>query len=126
MSDTLYTGTISNTCQCDEDEGCQGECWEWLVEDFTEVTKDFRDTNETDWWQVKNLRLWNGEVSGYFQAKTVLDILRGMAVDSAWTMDYTVHADRIEYSLAHHDAPMGSSSVLMAVSDDERERLGLY
>jgi len=40
-------------------------------------------------------------------------------------MTYEVHADRIEYSLSHHDA-MGSATTLTAVSEERREELGLY
>jgi hypothetical protein len=100
---------------------CWGDCWEYSVEDFANVTEALRNNNLTDYWKVENLRLWNGEVSGHFQAKTVTDLLRGMTVNSEWTMRYEVFADRIEYSLSHHDAPMGSKSVLRPVDEEEYE-----
>ena len=49
-----------------------------------------------------------------------------MAVRGEWIMRYEVYEDRIEYSLSHHDAPTGSHTVLTAVSDEQREQLGLY
>jgi hypothetical protein len=130
--DTLtLKGTITNTCSCvsyNEETGylqeateCEGLCWEYSVEDFSNVTEALRNNNLTDYWKVENLRLWNGEVSGHFQAKTVTDLLRGMTVNSEWTMRYEVFADRIEYSLSHHDAPMGSKSVLRPVDEEEYE-----
>jgi hypothetical protein len=132
--DTLaLKGTITNSCTCtvyDEATGeyteepsntCYGDCWEFAVEDFSNVTENLRNENLTDYWKVENLRLWNGEVSGHFQAKTVADLLRGMTVNSEWTMRYEVFADRIEYSLSHHDAPMGSKSVLRPVDEEEYE-----
>lgn len=139
MSNTLIAkGEITNGCNCltyedengnevsiDDTYTCFGDCWEFAVEDFTMLTEDFRKTNETGWWKVTNLRLWNGEVSGYFHAKNVAEIIEGMTVRSEWTMRYEVFADRIEYSLSHHDA-MGSATTLTAVSEDEREELGLY
>jgi hypothetical protein len=132
MTDTLtLKGTITNTCSCvsyNEETGylqeateCEGLCWEYSVEDFANVTESLRDNNLTDYWKVENLRLWNGEVSGHFQAKTVTDLLRGMTVNSEWTMRYEVFTDRIEYSLSHHDAPMGSTSVLRPVDEEEYE-----
>lgn len=138
MSTTLK-GTLTNSCTCltYEEDGetmsvdteygstCYGDCWEYAVEDFAMVTEELRDSNETNWWKVSNLRLWNGEVSGYFHAKTVADLIEGMTVRSDWNMTYEVFPDRIEYSLSHHDA-MGSASTLTAVTDDEREELGLY
>lgn len=138
MSTTLK-GTLTNSCTCltYEEDGetksvdteygstCYGDCWEYAVEDFAMVTEELRDSNETNWWKVSNLRLWNGEVSGYVHAKTVADLIEGMTVRSDWSMTYEVFPDRIEYSLSHHDA-MGSASTLTAVTDDEREELGLY
>jgi hypothetical protein len=136
MTDTFtLKGEITNTCTClmyeengeeksiDETYGstCFGDCWEFAVEDFAMVTETLRNENLTDYWKVENLRLWNGEVSGHFQAKTVADLLRGMTVNSEWTMRYEVFADRIEYSLSHHDSPMGSASVLRPVSEEEYE-----
>ena len=138
MSDTLtLKGEITNGCTCtvyDEETGeyteeptenCWGDCWEYSVEDFTNVTQELRDSNETGWWKVSNLRLWNGEVSGYFHAEKVTDLLAGMTVRGEWIMRYEVFSDRIEYSLSHHDA-MGSASVLTPISDEQREELGLY
>lgn len=140
MSNTLLAkGEITNGCSCltyedengnevsiDDTYTCFGDCWEFAVEDFTMLTEDFRETNETGWWKVTNLALWNGEVSGYFHAKNVAEIIEGMTVRSEWNMTYNVFADRIEYSLSHHDAPTGSATTLTAVSEDEREELGLY
>lgn len=138
MSNALVaTGEITNSCTCTQyDENgeptdepvsyCYGDCWEDSVSDFTMVTQELRESNETDWWKVSNLRLWDGDVSGYFHADKVEDILRGMAVRGEWIMRYSVYPDRIEYSLSHHDAPMGSATVLYPVSENEREEMGLY
>ena len=135
---TTLKGEITNNCNCltyiDENDNevsiddtytCYGDCWEYSVEDFTNVTKELMDSNDTGWWKVSNLRLWNGEVSGYFHAEKVTDLLTGMTVRGDWTMRYEVFTDRIEYSLSHHDA-MGSASVLTPISDEQREELGLY
>ena len=132
MTDILtLKGTITNTCSCvsyneetgylQEETECEGLCWEYSVEDFANVTESLRNDNPTDYWKVENLRLWNGEVSGHFAANTVEDLLRGMTVNSEWTMRYEVFADRIEYSLSHHDSPMGSTSVVRAVEAEEYE-----
>ena len=139
MSNTLIAkGEMTNTCDCltyidedgkevsiDDTYTCFGDCWEFAVEDFSMITEELRNANETSWWKVSNLALWNREVSGYFHAKTVADIIDGMTVRSEWTMRYEVFADRIEYSLSHHDA-MGSATTLTAVTEEEREELGLY
>lgn len=141
MNNTVIAqGEITNNCSCllFEEDGetksvdteygstCYGDCWEYAVEDFAMVTEELRNSNETDWWKVSNLRLWDGESSGYFYAKTVADLIEGMTVRSDWRMTYEVHADRIEYNLSHHDAPMGSTTTLTAVSEERREELGLY
>lgn len=138
-NNTALVGELTTNCNCltYEEDGetksidteygstCYGDCWEYAVEDFVTITEELRNSNETDWWKVSNLRLWNGESSGYFHAKTVADLIEGMTVQGDWTMRYAVHADRIEYSLSHHDA-MGSATTLTAVSEEQREELGLY
>ena len=134
----LFTGTMTSSCTCavyDETIGeftnepapeCYGNCWEWALDDFATVIQELRDNAETNWWRVENLKLWDRQVSGMFYAKTVEEMLRGMTVNGEWYMRYTVFSDHIEYSLSHHDAPMGSSSVLRAVTDEQREEWGLY
>lgn len=138
-NNTALVGELTNNCNCllFEEDGetksvdteygstCYGDCWEYAVEDFATITEELRNSNETDWWKVSNLRLWDGESSGYFHANTVADLIEGMTVRSDWTMRYEVHADRIEYSLSHHDAN-GSATTLTAVSEEQREELGLY
>ena len=126
----------TNTYKCtfyDEDtdtyietNACFRDCWEYVLEDFSNITSHLFDKNETNFWRVSNLRLWNGDVGGFFQAKNVSDLIRGMTVNSEWIMRGEVFEDRIEYSLSHHDAPMGSSTVLTIVSEEEREKYGLY
>lgn len=147
---------ITNTCTCavydpDTDEfydsvECWGDCWDMVCEDFADDISPLMQANETGWWKVTDLRLWNREQSGYFFAdtsclanenpqhtrtdtacKVATEILHKMTVDSEWTMRYKVNADTltVEYSLSHHDA-MGSNSTLSIVTADEVERLGLY
>ena len=126
----------TNTCTCTiydvdtdteiEATDCYGDCWEYTIEDFTEITRHLFDSNETNFWKVSNLRLWNGDISGFFEARNAKELIRGMSVNSEWIMRGEVFKDRIEYSLSHHDAPTGSSSVLSIVSEDEREEYGLY
>ena len=139
-NNTALVGELTNNCTCltyeedgetksvdtEYDSTCYGDCWEYAVEDFANITEELRNSNETDWWKVSNLRLWDGESSGYFHAKTVADLIEGMTVRSDWSMRYEVHADRIEYSLSHHDSPTGSGTTLTAVSEEQREELGLY
>lgn len=117
---------MGNVMEGETPRYCYDTCWEYVLDDFAMVTEELRNSNETNWWKVDNLRLWNGEVSGYFQAKTVEDILQGMTVRGEWTLHCKMFGDRIEYSLSHHDSPTGSASTLRCVSDEEREEKGLY
>lgn len=143
-NDIIIHSELTNTCTCtliDEATGeyteepadyCDGTCWDMGVEDFYNVCEEVIASNETGWWKVTNLRLWDGEHSGYFYVKPrqhrwheACDIIRGMTVNSEWTMRYTAYPDRVEYSLSHHDS-MGSNSILTPVTDEQREELGLY
>lgn len=125
----------TNTCTCtyiDEESGedmpmeyCDGYCWDYVIDDFTELTKPLFEANETNWWKVSNIRLWDGESSGYFFADNVKELIHGMTVNSEWIMRGAVFSDYIQYSLSHHDA-MGSNTTLTIVTEEQREELGLY
>jgi len=132
----IWKGELTNSCTCtkydpiteeftdEPSDDCFGDCWESAVDMFAGDTEALRKANTTGWWHVKDLNLWNREVSGYFHADKVADILRGMTVNSAWIMRYTVHGDHIAYSLSHHDS-IGGSSALYPVSEEDVERIGL-
>lgn len=131
MNEYDFTYTNSCTCANDDDENyseyyCSGFCWENTLDDFVNITLHLFENNETSWWEVNDLRLWNRDVSGYFEADCIEKFIRGMTVNSEWIMRGKVFEDRIEYSLSHHDAPMGSNTVLKPVSEEKREKLGLY
>lgn len=125
----------TNTCTCqvydpETDESidstdCYGDCWEQVVYDFTEITKHLFDKNETNFWRIGDIQLWNRSVSGFAKAKTPQELLNAMSVNSEWIMMGQVFDDRIEYSLSHHDA-MGSNSSVTIISEEQREELGLY
>lgn len=122
-------GTLSNTCTCevwndaDNDyarpELCGGECWDDALYSFGLAVEHL--LTMTDNFIVVNLRLWNGNVSGTFRANSVSELVRGMTVNSEWTMEYKVYPDSIRYSLSHHDAPTGSSSVLRPIVEEDTE-----
>lgn len=125
----------TNTCTCSsydeetdtyiESSDCYGDCWELTLEDFANITEHLIEKNETMWWRVKDLALWDGNHGGFFYAENMEDLIHGMTVNSAWIIRGEVFYDRIEYSLSHHDA-MGSSTTLTIVTEEEREKYGLY
>ena len=134
MSTTTETptayGTITNRCTCttydevleeytDEPSAdCLGDCWSDTLHFFGECVKEFMSDSEK--FCIENLRLWDGEHSGVFHANNVAELIRGMTVNSEWSMDYKVFPNRIEYSLSHHDAPTGSCSVVRPLAKDEQ------
>lgn len=134
-TENIYEFDYVNICTCSEDEDfvmfnalqidCEGECWQRVLEDFTDLTIDLFDENETLWWKVSNLALWDGNHSGYGYAMCPEDLLSLMSVKSEWRMKGKVFNDRIEYSVSHHDS-MGGNTVLTMVSEEQREELGLY
>lgn len=137
-TEKAYKFAFSNTCMCADSDynddfvmfealqiDCSGECWESALEDFTNITEGLFEDNETMWWKVSNLSLWDGNHSGYGYAKTPEDLIHLMTVKSEWHIKGTVFNDRIEYSLSHHDS-MGSNTVLTMITEEQREELGLY
>lgn len=125
----IATGELTNGCTCtvyDETTGeftdepaeeCDGFCYESALEFLYECVKHLLD--ESDEFRVTGIRLWNGEVGGEFRATNVSEFVRGITVKSEWILSYTVFSDRMEFSLSHHDAPMGSSSVVVPLVDAE-------
>lgn len=94
---------------------CIEICWEDGLENFSYTTSELREKNPLGFWRVSGIQLWNRQIGGIFEAKTVEDIISHMTVQNSWIMKYTVHDDHITYSLSHHDAPMGSASRLEPV-----------
>ena len=131
-----YKFEYTNSCTCtymDEDTGesiesnyCFGDCFEFQVEDFSNCSNHLFLNNETNWWRIQGLRLWDGDKCGFVHAETPEVLLRGMTVNSEWTIRGTIYADKIGYSLSHHDAPMGSNTVVEIVTEEQREEWGLY
>lgn len=127
---------LTNECTCEDyDEetetfttslDCYGDCFTDQLDYFSLCTNELFNNSETSWWKVSNLRLWNGEHSGLFYADSVEKLIEGMTVRSGWIMNGTAYANKIEYSLSHHDAPMGSRTVLENVTEEERQEWGLY
>jgi len=135
-TEQVYEFGFGNLCSCMESDDfimiealqieCDGICWEMALEDFTNITSGLFEVNETYWWKVSNLKLWDGNHGGYGKAKNAEELLRLMTVRGDWDIKGKVFNDRIEYSLSHHDAPMGSNTVLTMITDEQREELGLY
>jgi hypothetical protein len=135
-SGVIYNFHITNCCTCeyyDEIKDaiisldyCDGSCWDYVLEDFSNITKHLFDLNDSMWWKVSNLKLWDGEHHGYVYAEDVIKLITGMTVDSEWTMRGEIYSDCIKYSLSHHDSPTGSNSVVTIVSQEEIEKLVLY
>jgi hypothetical protein len=76
---------------------------------------------QSEWFRVEAVRLWNGDFDAIFRATTVAEFVRGITVNSEWILRYEVFADRVEFSLSHHDAPTGSASVVRPLVADESE-----
>ena len=134
-TEQVYEFGFGNLCSCMESDDfiminalqteCDGICWMMALEDFTDITSGLFEVNETLWWKVSNLGLWDGNHSGYGYAKDAEDLLRLMTVNSDWNIKGKVFNDRIEYSLSHHDS-MGSNTVVTMITGEQREELGLY
>lgn len=136
MIDSKVEFEYTNSCTCEfydaesdeyyETEYCNGYCYDTMIEDFEHITSHLFDMNETGWWMVSNLRLWDGNHSGFIKAQTAPELLRGMGVNGDWIMRGKILEDSIQYSLSHHDAPMGSSSMVTIVTESDMEHYGLY
>ena len=122
---TLAYGELTNACTCmdyDDDtdtetpsEWCYG-CWDDSLYSFGFAVEHLLAMSDT--FRVDGLRLWDGEHSGVFHARTVADFVRGITVNSAWVLRYEVFSDRMNYSLSHHDAPCGSATTVRPIMEE--------
>jgi hypothetical protein len=134
-TEKIYEFGFGTLCSCMESDDfvminalqteCDGICWMMALEDFTDITSGLFEVNETMWWKVSNLGLWDGNHSGYGYAKDAESLLELMTVRSDWNIKGKVFNDRIEYSLSHHDS-MGSNTVVTMITEEQKEELGLY
>ena len=106
---------INRKWDWEKGDTCLGDCWEDGLENFSYTTSELREKNPLGFWRVSGIQLWNRQVGGIFEGKTVEDIINHMTINGGWTMKYSVHDDHVTYSLSHHDAPMGSASKLEPV-----------
>lgn len=125
---TIHDNEIQNTCICEDEHGeptqdCWGDCWDWQLDYFTELTQSLFAKNPHGYWKISDIRLWNREVGGIAKCEKPIDLIRAMSVDSMWIMRYTVHSEGIDYSLSHHDA-MGSASTVRIPTEEEIEEYG--
>ena len=124
-----YSAEYTNTCSCEvwneeTDEcvpanDCYGDCWDFTVEDFANITEHlFSDHNQG--FRITGFPVWNGTVDGYFSARNASELLNAITPDrTEWRLEVTVHADHLTGRLYHHDAPMGGNIVVTPFSEEE-------
>ena len=120
-------GTISTSCVCNDEEmndihepyTCEGECYNWAVEDFAEcVAPLLKDTNE---FKISGIRLWDRTVGGVATCETALDLVRAMSVQGEFLLqwEFDEETNTLGARLSHHDNPTGSWVTVEAVKEVE-------
>lgn len=124
-----YTAVYQNTCSCgDWDEetdeftpanDCWGDCWDFTVEDFSNITEHLFSENSQG-FRITGFPVWNGTVDGYFSARNAKELLDNITPNSTeWRLEVTVHADHLTGRLYHHDAPMGGNITVTPFSEED-------
>lgn len=134
MEETQIKFEYTNNCTCEiydaesdeyyEAPYCNGDCYYMMIEDFENITSDLFNRNPAGWWKITDLRLWDGNHSGFVKANTPEELIRGMTVNSDWIIRGEVLEDRVQYSLSHHDS-LGSSTTVTIVEESDLEIHGL-
>jgi hypothetical protein len=123
-----YTAEYTNECSCqvydhESDEYfdapyCYGDCWEFVIEDFTNITEHLFSENNQG-FRITGFPVWNGTVDGYFSARNGEDLLRSITPERAsWRLRLTIHPDHLTGILSHHDAPMGGKITVTPFSEE--------
>ena len=124
-----YSAEYTNTCSCEvwneeTDEcvpanDCYGDCWDFTVEDFANITEHLFSENSQG-FRITGFPVWNGTIDGYFSARNASELLNAITPDrTEWRLEVTVHADHLTGRLYHHDAPMGGNIVVTPFSEEE-------
>ena len=124
-----YSAEYTNTCSCEvwneeTDEcvpanDCYGDCWDFTVEDFANITEHLFSENSQG-FRITGFPVWNGTIDGYFSARNASELLNAITPDrTEWRLELTVHADHLTGRLYHHDAPMGGNIVVTPFSEEE-------
>ena len=93
-NDTTTKYELTNQCTCDNEAeytSCYGYCWDDNVNDFYNVNEKFLNSNDTGWWRVTNLGLWDGNHSGYFYVQPT---------DNTWTETENIVAGMTALTMA--------------------------
>lgn len=124
-----WDGEITNTCSCRtydpitekeiETTDCYGDCWDDSLRELVVDIGEWFNNNPTYEWSVNGLPLWDGSVSGKFTAKTIVEFVRGITVNSEWQLRYKVEGSELHCNLSHHDAPVGGSYIVTYGGEDD-------
>lgn len=128
--DTTEMLEITNSCTCEtwDDQAndfvptteCWGHCWETMLEDFECVAYDLLSENETNEWRIDDFPVWNGKVSGVFEASNARQLLERITPSrTEWRLAYKAHKTHLECVLWHHDAPMGGRMIVAPRVNEE-------
>lgn len=120
------SGEITSNCACVDEDGkeffneyCDGTCYEYAIEDFTQVVEPlFKDGN---YFKVSGIRLWDRTVGGIAKCDTAADLVQAMTVRGDYTLrwEFDDETNALEAILSHHDCPMGSR-VIVEQADEEQ------
>ena len=131
METVHANGTIQNTCTCEEwnettgewvpTQECYGDCWEHEQYGFQLATETLFDSpNFTGTWKIEGFPVWNGTVSGIFDATDHKKLLSSITPDrTAWILRYEIIGETLTGVLSHHDAPMGGRITVTMIKEEE-------
>lgn len=94
---------ISNTCACQDQDYCEGDCWDFALDDFESVVAPLLAGNSR--FLIRGFPVWNGTRDGEFEAtdaKVFLDKIT--PVRAEWRLVYEVENNVLTGTLSHHDA----------------------
>ena len=116
----LWTTQVSNVCSCEGSE-CFQDCWNDVKFFVKEDLGDLWEPNQD--WVVDGLPLWNRNVTGVFNARTIDEFIKGITIEGEWTLRLRRQENVVHAMLSHHDVPTGRSFTVSRLqhSDDDDE-----
>ena len=120
MKKQYWTTEVTNACSC-EGADCFQDCWDDVKFSVEAELGDLWEANED--WVVDGLPLWNRNVTGGFNARTIDEFIKGITVNGEWRLRLRREESVVNVMLSHHDVPIGRSFTVSRLqqSDDDDE-----
>ena len=94
----VVNGVISTNCQCEEyqdsDSYCEGDCWEWSVEDFAIMFNGWLKINDTEEFAIYGTKMgWRNSSGHTGRLTTFEELMESLKINGDFTLLWEFNGD---------------------------------